>query len=42
MEIVAESVAGIDVRQKQITVPVLVGLANTKPKKISKPLPVTC
>lgn len=36
MEVVAESVAGIDVHQKQITVSVLVGLANAKPKKISK------
>ena len=36
MEVVAESVAGIDVHQKQITVSILVGLANAKPKKISK------
>lgn len=36
MEVVAESVAGIDVHQKQITVSVLVGLANAKPKKVSK------
>ncbi len=36
MEVVAESVAGIDVHQKQITVSILVSLANAKPKKISK------
>lgn len=37
MEVVAESVAGIDVHQKQITVTVLIGSANmAKPKKISQ------
>ncbi|MFB9769757.1 hypothetical protein [Lactiplantibacillus modestisalitolerans] len=36
MEVVAESVAGIDVHQKQIAVSVLVGLANAKLKKVSK------
>lgn len=35
MEVVAESVAGIDVHQKQITVTVLIGSAETaKPKKV--------
>ena len=36
MEVVAESVAGIDVHQKQITVSVLLGRASQKPKKVSK------
>jgi transposase len=37
MEVVAESVAGIDVHQKQITVTVLIGDANSaKPKRVSK------
>ncbi|KRK14820.1 hypothetical protein [Loigolactobacillus coryniformis] len=35
MEVVAESVAGIDVHQKQITVTVLIGSAKSaKPKKV--------
>ncbi|MFB9769560.1 IS110 family transposase [Lactiplantibacillus modestisalitolerans] len=43
IEVVAESVAGIDVHQKQITVSVLVGLANAKPKKVSERFEtVTC
>lgn len=34
MEVVAESVAGIDVHQKEITVTVLIGSAESaKPKK---------
>jgi len=36
MEVFAESVAGIDVHQKQITVSVLIGSDSTKPMKISK------
>lgn len=37
MEVVAESVAGIDVHQKQITVNVLIGKAEVKkPKKVSQ------
>lgn len=37
MEVVAESVAGIDVHQKQITVTVLIGEAEVKkPKKVSQ------
>jgi hypothetical protein len=37
MEVVAESVAGIDVHQKQITVTLLIGDANlAKPKKVSQ------
>lgn len=37
MEVVAESVAGIDVHQKQITVTVLIGSADSnKPKRISQ------
>ena len=37
MEVVAESVAGIDVHQKQITVTILIGSENVrKPKKVSK------
>lgn len=37
MEVVAESVAGIDVHQKQITVTLLIGDANlAKPKKLSQ------
>ena len=36
MEVVAESVAGIDVHQKQITVSVLIGSDSTKPMKVSK------
>ncbi|WP_225351628.1 hypothetical protein [Loigolactobacillus coryniformis] len=35
MEVVAESVAGIDVHQKEITVTVLIGSAESaKPKKV--------
>lgn len=37
MEVVAESVAGIDVHQKQITVTILIGSENVKkPKKVSR------
>lgn len=37
MEVVAESVAGIDVHQKQITVTILIGSENVKkPKKVSQ------
>jgi len=37
MEVVAESVAGIDVHQKQITVTILIGTEDMKkPKKVSK------
>lgn len=36
MEVVAESVAGIDVHQKEITVTILIGTDGIKPKKISR------
>ena len=36
MEVVAENVAGIDVHQKQITVSLLIGPADQKPKSLSK------